>query len=412
MRTSFFSLIISILILAACTPAGGERSTQPSSSEEAATAAAMTLGAVTPGSVTSPPNVPETSTNLLPHSLYFIGKDNAWVDQVFRLERDGRTKTQLTFEPAGVEEYDVSPVDGSIALIANNQLLLAGSDGSNRRVLMDGGPKESNAPVTRPVFSPNGETIAYAHNGLNLYSVSTGVSNLVIEDQYGEPLPEGQRLPIEIYMPERYSPDGTKLLLALGHWEVAPSHAVYVPATNELVRYKEGEEYIYCCSFHGGPVWAPDGSSFVGVASAHDYAYLSGALWKIDAVTGEVTTVVPIRDSSGLLNLPKEPYLAPDGQLYFFYGNYSDAYGYFDAPVQHLVRAQPESGTGIAVLRNENFRLMEEALWAPDASFVIVATAPEPGWDQDGGVLELYPRDGRKGSIWLAPLGEQMKWGP
>jgi hypothetical protein len=117
---------------------------------------------------------------------------------------------------------------------------------------------------------------AYGQNGLNLYDLSTGESKLVIENQYGEPLPNGARLPIEIFMPERYSPDGKKLLVALGHWEVLPSHAVYDPDTNTLVRYEEVKDYIYCCSFHGGPVWSPDSTSFYGVASVHDTVYQSG----------------------------------------------------------------------------------------------------------------------------------------
>jgi hypothetical protein len=412
MKKSFLSLMILMLFLVACTSPVVKNGSQSSNLAEITTAVASTLGAMTPEVAKSPTTGAETSTDLLPHRLYLIGKDNDWFNQVFSIERDGKTKTQITFEPGGLDDYDVSQADGSIAYTANNQLLLVNADGSNRRMLVDGGPKESSASVTRPVFSPDGKTIAYAHQGLNLYSVSTGNSQLMIEDKYGDPLPEGQRLPVEIYMPERYSPDGTKLLLALGHWEAMPSHAVYEPAGNNLIRYKEGEEYLYCCSFHGGPSWSSDSSSFYGVASAHDYAYQQGALWKIDATSGEVQTVIPASDGSGLLSLPIEPYLAPDGQLYFFFGRYPENSGYFEAPVVHLVRTRPNDGKDISILRDENFRMMEEALWAPDASFVIVATAPEQSWDQGGGVLELYPTDGQKEPIWLAPLGKQMKWGP
>jgi hypothetical protein len=119
-----------------------------------------------------------------------------------------------------------------------------------------------------------------------------------------------------------------------------------------------------------------------------------------------------LQPGSGTINLPEVPYLAADGQLYFFFGSYPADSGFFDAPVLELVRSAPDGVTGRTVLRNENFRMMEEALWAPDASFVIVATAPERSWDQGGGVLELYSTDGQKSPIWLAPFGRQMKWGP
>jgi hypothetical protein len=55
---------------------------------------------------------------------------------------------------------------------------------------------------------------------------------------------------------------------------------------------------------------------------------------------------------------------------------------------------------------------MNEALWAPDASFVIIATTPSRDWNQDGGVLGLYYTDERKVSVPLAPFGRQLKWGP
>jgi hypothetical protein len=409
LRRSAIFLVFTV-VLVACGSAVTTNEAQPSSAEEVETSVAMTLQALAPEAadtpiVSTPANVPEATASLLPHSLYFLGTGNEGNLQIFRMERDGKTRTQLTFEPVSVDDYDISLADGTLAYVANNQLLLANADGSNRRIVVDGG--------NHPVFSPDGRTLAYGDGeGLILYDFSTGVSNLVIENQYGEPLPNGALFPIELYWPEKYSPDGTKLLVALGHWEVAPSHAVYYPGTNELVRHAEVQEYLDCCSFHGGPEWSPDSASFYGVASAHDYAFLQGALWRVDARRGEITTVLSPRDNSGMLSLPKEPYLAPDGQLYFFFGRYNETSGYFDAPVLELVRTLPKGGANIAVLRGENFRLMGEALWAPDASFVIVATLPDRSWDQGGGVLELYPTDGQKDAVWLASYGAQMKWGP
>ena len=53
---------------------------------------------------------------------------------------------------------------------------------------------------------------------------------------------------------------------------------------------------------------------------------------------------------------------------------------------------------------------MNEALWAPDASFVVVAFAPI----QDvyfGGKAEMVYLDG-KPNVTLATFAQQMKWGP
>lgn len=127
-------------------------------------------------------------------------------------------------------------------------------------------------------------------------------------------------------------------------------------------------------------------------------------------MNGTVTRM--LNAGNGTINLPQEPYLAPNGQLYFFFGSYNADSGYFEAPVLNLVRSAPDGVTNRTVLRSENFRLMDESLWAPDASFVIVATAPERSWDQGGGVLELYSTDAQKSPVWLASFGQQMKWGP
>jgi Tol biopolymer transport system component len=400
------ALLAFTVLVVGCAAPVGTVATQPAPIEEATVNGTLEL-LITERAETT---IPQTGgTAVLPQTLYFLAPDDQSVSQIYRLDRDGKTKTQLTFEPVEVTDYDISLQDGVIAYVTGNQLLLADADGSNRRVLVDGGSAPDLQGAYRPVFSPDGQTLAYARNGLNLYSVATGASLLVIQDQM-EDMGNGQLLPIETYAPERYSPDGMKLLLALGHWEVAPSHAVYNPATNDLVRYEEMQDYIYCCSFHGGPAWSPDGSSFYGVASAHDYSYKSGELWTVDAANGSVTRA--FHSSDGTIYLPKEIYLAPDGRLYFFLGIYTIESGFFDAPVLTMVRSAPDGVADRTVLRAENFVLMEEALWAPDASFVIVATSLGRDWDLKGGVLELYSTDGRQSPVWLAKFGRQMKWGP
>ena len=416
MKKALFSLVmVAVLALMACASPTTDSNNQ-SSADQVGTVVAMTLQALASEVTNAPTSAPEVSTSLLPRSLYFIGKDDQWISQIYHLERDGKTKIQLTFEPVNVTDYDVSLADGSIAYVASNQFLLVNADGSNRRILIDGGTGPDLRGFYSPVFSPDGRTLAYAHKGLNLYDVSTGVSSLVIEDQLEDPrILNGveQSLPIETYWPERYSPDGTKLLINLGYFETS-SLAIYDPATNALVRLTSAEDTLICYTscFYSEIEWSADSASFYTANSQNDFIYDIGGLWKVDAVTGAITTLIPLGLGNGTINIPKEPYLAPDGQLYFFFDKYDENSGYLDAPILQLVRTGPDGGTEVNVLRDENFRLMNEALWAPDASFVIVATLPERRWDQGGGVLELYYTDGQKEVVWLAPLGGQMKWGP
>jgi len=230
--TLSIAILACVLPIPSVPPAGvptqnSGTSTPPFSPDQIGTVVAMTLTGAAPGTGATPGA--DGSTSLLPHSFYYLGTDSAGLTQVFRIESDGTTQHQITSEPVNVNDYDVSLADGSVAYVANNQLLWINADGSNRRMLVDGGAVDPNNPfisnMSSPVFSPDGQTLAYGYKGLQLYSVSTGQSNLVIENQV-EDLGGGLFVPQELYAPERYSPDGTKLLVNLSYQE-GGSYEVY-----------------------------------------------------------------------------------------------------------------------------------------------------------------------------------------
>ncbi|HJR79687.1 MAG TPA: hypothetical protein VJ821_06415 [Anaerolineales bacterium] len=403
---AFFALTMAILacsfspVVVNGTPAPA--GTQPSVEDQVGTMVASTLEVLTvePEGIT-----PEAPPSLLPHTFYYRGTDSAGLAQVFRLERDGTTRQQLTSESADVNDYGVSPVDGSVAYVTNNQLLLVNADGSGRRVLVDGGPVDENNPflamINSPVFSNDGQTLAFGYKGLNLYNLATGASSLVIENQIEDP-GSGFLFPKELYWPERYSPDGSKLLLTLGYYEGA-SAAIYDPVTNSMVRLTGAEGALICCD---DMEWSADGSSFYSASSA--MGMFSAGLWRVDASSGAVTTLFSSDFDSGSFLYADEPYLAPDGQLYFFF---LDATSEFNTrtPLQ-LVRSAPDGVTGRAPLLATTFEMMNEALWAPDASFVVVAFAPNQETFQ-GGRAEIVYLDGRPNAV-LAEFAQQMKWGP
>jgi hypothetical protein len=380
-------------------------STPPFSPDQVGTVVAMTLTGAAPVPGTTPGT--DGSTSLLPHTFYYLGTDSAGLTQVFRIERDGTTGHQITSEPVNVNDYDVSLVDGSVAYIANNQLLWINADSSNRRVIVDGGAADPNNPfitnMSSPVFSPDGQTLAYGYKGLQLYSVSTGESNLVIENQIDD-AGGGLFVPKELYSPERYSPDGTKLLITLGYYEGASS-AVYYPATNALVRLEGGEGALICCD---DTEWSSDSSSIYSASPT--MGMFSSGLWKVDAATGEVTTLIQGDAGGGNYNAADEPYLAPDGQLYFFYAALTNLDAVFMRSQLQAVRSAPDGVSGRTAISTQDFQLLNEALWAPDASFVIAAFAPTREIYQ-GGQAEVIYVDGRPNVV-LTPFAQQMKWGP
>ena len=172
-------------------------------------------------------------------------------------------------------------------------------------------------------------------------------------------------------------------------------------------------ESLTCCTHYGGAEWSADSSSFYAVAAQYDSSYRFGVLWRVEAATGAVTTLIPVGSGEGTtlrFNFPYYPYLAPDGQVYFFFLNYPESLRYFRRAPLQLVRSAPDGVTNRTLMRPNTFELMNEALWAPDASFVIVAFAPTDEVDI-GGQAEIVYLDG-KPNVTLAAFAQQMKWGP
>src|SRR5688572_7367773 len=403
------SLALTMAVLACSFAPFGIKGTPPSSPDQVGTAVALTIQVLTPelGESTPQPSAQPSASpdSLLPHTFYYLGTDNVGLTQVSRIERDGTTQRQLTSEPVNVNDYGISPADGSVAYVANNQLLFVNADGSERRVLVDGGPLDENNPflsmINSPVFSPDGQILAYGHKGLNLFDVSTGASNLVIENKIRDS-GGGFLFPDELYWPESYSPDGSKLLITLGYYEGA-SAAIYDPASNSLTRLTGAEGALICCD---EMEWSADGTSFYSASSA--MGMFSSGLWRVDASTGVVTTLFSSNFDSGTFLYADEPYLAPDGQLYYFFLEATSEFN-MRTPLQ-LVRSAPDGVTGRTALLTTTFELMNEALWAPDASFVVVAFAPNQDVYQ-GGRAEIVYLDG-KPNVVLAPFAQQMRWGP
>jgi Tol biopolymer transport system component len=369
----------------------------------AATFSAMTQSAA-PGTIASP----QPSSNLLPRSLYFLNNDAAGIAQVFRLETDGKTMKQLTAETAKVESFDVSLVDGSVVFVSNNQLFTVNVDGSNRSMIFDGGTVDANNPfvntVRFPVWSPNGQTIAFGYKGLNFYSIDSGQSNLILPDNVRDG-GNGFLFPEEMIWPDKYSPDGSKLIVTLGYYEGA-SAAIYYPNSGSLVRLSNDQGAPICC---GDTHWNADASSFFSASPT--FGMFSAGLWRVNAATGAVTTLISGTFDSNPINLADEPFPAPDGSLYYFFGSQPGGTDMLPRPPLQLVHSDADGVTNRTVIRPETFDRVNEALWAPDASFVIVANAEIPE-NYQGGKLELYYTDGITPVISLIPYGMSLKWGP
>ena len=379
--------------------------TSTSSQTNVETVVAQTMQSLT--SIASPAPVvtsapPSGTSGLLPYSLYYLNNDGAGFLQVHRLETDGQTFKQVTFEPSNVETYAVSPTDVIVAYTSNNQLLLVNVDGSNRLLLVDGGPLGSDesyatSRVRGVAWSPDGKTIAFGYGGLNFYALNTGAINKVLENQVDNS--PGIAVLREGYSPIKYAPDGSKLLINIGYYE-GGVYALYYLSGNALVRSEENA--VTCCE----GAWTSDGSAYY--AASPYLGMISPGLWRINA-DGKVDTLLS-GEFPGPLEFAQAPILGPDGQLYFFHNSLPQAEDMVNRMPLYLVRSGTDGVTGRTNLYPEPFENINEILWAPDASFAILAIAPVENVYQ-GGKAEIHYTDGRP-SVPLVPFAQDMRWGP
>ena len=100
--------------------------------------------------------------------------------QIERLETDGVTRRAITDEATRITDFDISPVDGSLIYVTDNQLVQTDVAGSNRVVKVSGEPFDPQSPeglvnlqISAPRFSPDGKQIAFGLGGVNL--IATGI---------------------------------------------------------------------------------------------------------------------------------------------------------------------------------------------------------------------------------------------
>jgi hypothetical protein len=206
----------------------------------------------------------------------------------------------------------------------------------------------------------------------------------------------------ELYSPSKYSPDGSRLLINIGYYE-GGTQGIYDLANNSILKFHRNDQVNVCCNAQ----WTPDGSGLY--AAYAELGMVESGLWYIKAADGSAGALLPGSAADGSYNFADAPMVGPDGKLYFFFNNLKDAPSVGPAPL-YMMKSNPDGVTGRVKLRQEAFANVNEYLWAPDASFAILAYAPTQGVTQGGQAVIEYA-DGRK-SVVLADFAMELKWGP
>ncbi|MBA3468755.1 MAG: PD40 domain-containing protein [Herpetosiphonaceae bacterium] len=419
MRMLRFSLkMLLLLALAACSPGGSPAATPVVASPATATTAASapTVSAPTALSTTlsdlptlALPTADPTAevAGVLPAPLYYlVGQDGK--DQIFRLEVDGITSSQITSEAAadGVREYAISPADGSLLYISGNDLIRTDKHGANRTVLVDGpaisDPNDLNAhhagDITSPVWSPDGSQIAFGLGGVNVMAASGGTPALIMphELQANPAMAALYRFAI-LRFPVAWSPDGSKLLTTFSYVPEGGFYSVLDMATTTAITITNPEG-ILCCS----PVWSLSGAT---IYFANDVmGMVSVGMWEANAATGVVTRLVGTADGAPPWALVKAPLAVGNDAFLAFYRQTTDealANGQTSAA---LTMTQINADGSTAPLRSTP-TVAGQVLWSPDGRGAVVSGAA-----YEAALLEWLPSDDSP-AVPLGTVGRNLRWG-
>lgn len=383
---------------------------------------ALEQDAMTPAPVTESPEDNIPSTSLLPAPVYFI---NAEDSQIWRVEVDGISLTQVTSEEAPVTDFDVSPKGGALAYISDNQLIYyTAALGGRRQVLLNGSEDfdekdyltVATRGISQPRWSPDGHWIAFGNGGIQLYQDPAeprqeGLRELqmiLYSDLLPQPLP-GENVVFEgaqnWYSPISWLPDGEQILVSTAYYfALGQSMALLDVEDGKLVEVVQPKGHP-CCFLTWG-----DSSESLLFAGNQPGIYQIG-LWRGDPLTGEELVLIP-GEAGGEFHLFGHPFESGTGEVYGFYSSEPANAGAAPIPrrAMVMVRVAGDGSAEFEKLRPDYF-VVGDADWLPDASGAVITdvAGSQPGWPLSG-ILRWLPADGGP-MVTLPAEGWRPHWG-
>jgi hypothetical protein len=357
---------------------------------------------------------------LLPHGLYFLSDNQAGTTQVWRLAPDGKNLIQVTQEEAPIRSYDVSSENPGLAYLADNRLYIAGIDGKNSKLLLDGGQESNPGPaflfqkrINAPLWSPNGQKLAFGHGGINIAQVSTGFSvNLLPNDADFSTRDSRSPHAQAIFIPYAWSPDESRLLFEISLSELGSTLGVLNLEDGSWIRLNGPDSLfqpgLVCCQ----AAWSPDSHS-LWVSNPYALPGHEGGLWQYLVGSASGTALMPPTAADGTFNFAGWPTSDNSDGLMFFYAN-SPTLPQTSFPY-HVINAKFSDFNQQNLLRTESF-FPQEVLWDTKGQLaVIIQAAPGAAEIKEGGPVLLIRLDPAGINLPAHPLatdGFQLKWGP
>lgn len=323
--------------------------------------------------------------SVLPARLYYLaGEENQ--RQIWRMEMDGQTVTQLTNEPGGISHFEVNPMDGQLAYISAYQLVLYNPVDNSRKVLETG---DENSQPWGPAWSNDGTRLAYGWNGIHLYKLAEGTNEIILTNN--DTMDPSLR---RIYTPRSWSPDDSKLLVSIGYWEWGGLGIVSIPDGTLLSEFEYGDSGI----------WSND-SQYWYSANASEPGMLETVpgLFRIQSISG--ATLQPLFTGE-MAWWPKQ---TEDGRLVYFKGEPNlTSQEQYDIS---LIKVDGDGVSNMQVLLENIFTLtpsgFSEATWSSDGSWIATRLIHQPS---KTGEIILMGTTGLP-PTWLLPEATNLRFG-
>ena len=336
--------------------------------------------------------------SLLPNSLYYIQNG-----QIYRMERDGITITQITFEPESVLDFDISPLTGKMAYSVGNQLILADANGANPEVLAI----SDTYLWFSQHWSPDGQTLAYTNGGsMYFFNIASGISELVLAGgDYS-------------FAPRVFSPDGLYLTVSVsgfGPNQIGTKTGIYSLATDNVTILAPAVGWFFqpCCS---PSYWSRDSNYlyiYDFVAGGSGEGMRAPGLWRYTP-DGTGITLLPEQDENDAFpNKVTALWQESGGDLMYLFS--PPETGFYPNIPFSLVHAAADGITNRVNLRPEAFFVGYQTLWSPDGSALVLIQSIGENDNMSENMI-LVPVNSSSPIITLLEdatgLGISLHWGP
>lgn len=410
------SSLIAVLALSALLCACGQPVVTQPTSPPAPTAVSS------PPAPTDAPTTAPAPAGALPRPLYLLLSGN-----VYRLETDGATQTQITYEVPfaqdvlAVIDFAVSPSDSSLVYLVQRAgppvLVRTDADGANATPFYS----SDTAIASNPLFTPDGQFVAVRlvndpdqagtiQNGLYLLPIAGGEPQLLVAD---DPVVNPET-PSFAHQPFAFSPDGTRLLTSrfsqqdeqcdLGVVSVPDGTAIPV----QVPQPSDPTERQTSCDFG---VWSPDGADIYFITSRIGAPPASPAIWRADPATGESFPITPTPGVAPF-TFYAAPGVAADGTLLAFTtvaDQLPEAFSDTPANLSYTMARIDRASGDVTELRPAVNESPEQMLWDPQGGGAVGLLFPDIG---DPGLFWL-PADGGEPLLLLGATTNlsSYKWG-